>query len=92
MEARYLKDKLTIALSAPVFLDSDNLLELRSVLTHVNSSDCVVLLLTDGVFTRPWCVLEVCQAIQGTPPNLLELCAFLPVASFRPSQVMKSES
>jgi len=63
------KDKLTNALSAPVFLDSDNLIELRNVLTHVKSSDCLVLLLTNEVFTRPWCVLEVCEAITSKLTN-----------------------
>ena len=56
-EARVLKTELVRALrltsSSQVFLDSDNLTDLRTLLASVADSDALVLMYTDGVLSRP---------------------------------------
>ena len=46
-----------LAQDEEVFLDSDNLTDLRQLLVHVRESDCLVLMHTQGVLSRPWCLL-----------------------------------
>ena len=54
-DARYLHDALRKMLKAPVYLDSSSLFDLRTLFTEgVGKSDCVLLLATPGVLTRPW--------------------------------------
>ena len=48
---------LMLAQDEEVFLDSDNLTDLRQLLVHVRESDCLVLMHTQGVLSRPWCPL-----------------------------------
>ena len=51
-----------------VFLDSDDLADLRNLLDAVAESDVLVLLQTTNLLTRPWCLLEIYTAIlNGTP-------------------------
>lgn len=67
-DARHLKDKLAGKLNAPVFLDSDDLLDLRELLEIVARSDILLLLQTTNVLTRPWCLLELYTAICNHVP------------------------
>ena len=62
MEARFLQDKLQDALGKRVFLDSDDLVDLRLLTDAVLNSDVIVLLQSANVFTRPWCLLELVTA------------------------------
>ena len=59
MEARFLQDKLQDALGKRVFLDSDDLVDLRLLTDAVLNSDVIVLLQSANVFTRPWCLIEL---------------------------------
>ena len=75
-DARYLHDILTTVLGHEVFLDSNNLSDLRHLFHNgVHISDCVVLLATKDVLTRPWCLLEMHQAVSHGIPIII-----LPVA------------
>ena len=54
-DARYIRDALQKMLRCPVFIDSSSLADLRSLFTDgVHQSDCILLLVTKGVLTRPW--------------------------------------
>merc|ERR1719456_1565991 len=69
MEARYLKEQLEQMLGgAEVFLDFDNLQDLRILLQHVRDSDVFMILLTAEVMTRPWCILEIHAAVSAGIP------------------------
>ena len=50
---------------APVFLDSENLTDLRGLEQHVVNTLNLVLLLTPGVLSRPWCLVEIVTAIRN---------------------------
>ena len=52
--ARFFHKALCNALSAKVFLDSDNLHDLRELLQEVKQSDFLILFQTKKVLTRPW--------------------------------------
>lgn len=68
-DARYLHDMLRKMLRAPVYLDSSTLSDLRTLFTEgVHKSDCIVLLATKGVLTRPWCLLEILEARRKVVP------------------------
>jgi len=60
---------------APIFLDSSSLNDLRELISDgLHNSDVFVLILTDGVLTRPWCLLEVFEAkTRGVPIVLLDV-------------------
>lgn len=47
-----------------VFLDSEHLQDLRELRAHVERSDNLVLLLTPGVLSRPWCLVEIVTAMK----------------------------
>jgi len=49
-------------MEAPVFLDSEDLKDLSDLKRHVTRSHNIVLLLTQGVLKRPWCLLEIVTA------------------------------
>eukprot|EP00966_Prymnesium_polylepis_P169986 3929496-Prymnesium_polylepis.1 len=69
-EARLCQYELEKLLGVPgkVFIDSDNLKDLRKLQDHVRESDVLVLLLTENFLTRPWCLLEIYTAItHGIP-------------------------
>ena len=67
-EARLCQMELEKLLGAPVFLDSDNLRDLRTLLNDVRESDVLVLLQTTNLLTRPWCLLEIVTAIDANVP------------------------
>jgi hypothetical protein len=67
-EARMAKDFLSRALEAEVYLDSDNLLDLRQLLDGVQQSDVLVLFQTRSLLSRPWVILEIFTAIQHQIP------------------------
>jgi len=75
-EARLLQQGLEAALEAKqathvdAFIDSDNLRNLRNLLDHVRESECVILLQSKGVLTRPWCLLELYTAATCGVPIL----------------------
>eukprot|EP00811_Abedinium_folium_P033002 NODE_599_length_2896_cov_6.040087.p1 GENE.NODE_599_length_2896_cov_6.040087~~NODE_599_length_2896_cov_6.040087.p1 ORF type:complete len:820 (-),score=148.86 NODE_599_length_2896_cov_6.040087:435-2675(-) len=52
-------------LKAPIFLDSDNLQDLRQLKKHVARSQNFVLLLTRHVLTRPWVLVEIVTAAKA---------------------------
>ena len=68
MEARFLKTELERVLGAEVFLDSDDLKDLRKLGEHVVDSDVLVLLQSAEVLLRPWCVYELVTAIKADVP------------------------
>ena len=69
MEARYLKEQLEGMLGGvEIFLDFDNLSDLRVLLQHVRESDVFVILLTAEVLLRPWCILEIHAAVSAGIP------------------------
>ncbi|KAL3919824.1 MAG: hypothetical protein SGPRY_005490, partial [Prymnesium sp.] len=74
-EARYMHDILRKMLKAPVFLDSSVLRDLRNLITEgVHKSDSLVLLVTRGVFSRPWCLLELLEvARKGIPVVMVQM-------------------
>jgi len=53
------------SMTNPVFLDSSSLTDLRSLRDKVVSSHNFVVLLTPGVLTRPWCLVEIVTAVQS---------------------------
>jgi len=54
MEARFLANELESILGAKVFLDSDDLKDLRMLGKHVVDSDTLVILQSSEVLLRPW--------------------------------------
>jgi hypothetical protein len=54
--------------SSYVFLDTEDLRDLRSLRDAVKSSLVLVLLLTKDVLTRPWCLAEIYTAIENNIP------------------------
>lgn len=66
-EARWLQENLAL-LGRRCFLDSDDLKNLTKLKDHVRSSDCVLLLQTKSVLTRPWCIVELLTAIDSGVP------------------------
>lgn len=73
-EARYLHDLLQRMCGQAVFLDSNDLTDLRTLFNHVKASDVLVVLATEGVLERPWCLLEIYQAQKhGVPVKFVYL-------------------
>jgi len=71
-EARYLKDSLDTMLSCPAYLDSSTLADLRELFRGgVRQSEVLVLLLSKGLLTRPWCLLEIREAMRLQKPIVL---------------------
>jgi len=54
-----------VDLETPVFVDSEDLTDLEKLLRHVRNSHVLVVLLTPGLLTRPWCVLEIVTAFDN---------------------------
>ena len=70
-EARILKLELVKALRTPdekVFLDADSLSDLRELQAQVTETDVFILMLTDGVLSRPWCLAELVAAANAQVP------------------------
>ena len=56
----------------PVFLDSSNLTDLRQLITNgVADSDVMLMLGTKGLFSRPWCLLEVVHSARLKVPTII---------------------
>ena len=73
-EARLLKLECVHLLgvdSDKIFLDSDNLADLRSLKTSVMESDALVLLNTENVLSRPWCLVELNTALEHSVPIIV---------------------
>jgi len=51
-------------LEHPVFLDTENLEDLAKLRDHILASRNLVVLLTPGVFERPWCLVEIVTAFK----------------------------
>jgi len=60
--------RLARLFEVPVFLDSEDLTDLPSLKRQVLHSHNLALLLTEGVLTRPWCLIEVVMANQFDVP------------------------
>ena len=70
-EARILKLELVKALRTPdekIFLDADSLSDLRELQAQVTETDVFILMLTDGVLSRPWCLAELVAAANAQVP------------------------
>lgn len=52
-------------IKSSVFLDTEELRDLNNLKEHVRKSHNLLLLLTPGVLTRPWCLIEIVVAIQA---------------------------
>merc|ERR1719454_1287934 len=48
----------------PVFLDSNDLKDLELLKGEVAASHNLVVLLTPNVFRRPWCLIEIVEAVR----------------------------
>ena len=71
-DARLMHDMLAKMLRYPVFLDSSNLTDLRQLITDgVADSDVMLLLGTKGLFTRPWCLLEIVHSARLKVPTII---------------------
>ena len=68
MEARFLQIELERETEEMVFLDSDDLRNLKSLVQHVKASRALLLLQTRKVLTRPYCVIEILTAIEEGIP------------------------
>lgn len=64
---------------SPVFLDTENLRNLQQLEEHVHRSHNLVLLLTENLLTRAWCLVEIVMAVRGKTP-------LLPVLIQKPDQ------
>lgn len=53
-----------------VFVDSECLDDLADLKQHIVNSTVVIILLTPGLFSRPWCLIELVTAIQYKVPVL----------------------
>ena len=71
-DARLLHNMLTKMLRYPVFLDSAKLTDLRKLIIN-GVADCDVMLVlgTKGVFTRPWCLLEIVHSARLNVPIII---------------------
>jgi hypothetical protein len=73
-EARVMKAELVRALKVPpdsVFLDADNLTDLRELMECVVNSDVFILMWTKDVLSRPWCLAEINAAANAGIPILV---------------------
>jgi len=71
-DARLLHDMLAKMLRYPVFLDSDKLTDLRQLITNgVGDCDVMLILGTKGLFSRPWCLLEVMHSARLKVPTII---------------------
>jgi hypothetical protein len=67
-EARLVQNLLKGLVDGEVFLDSDNLQDLRLLLEQVQDSDVLILFQSKEVLTRPWVILELFTAITANVP------------------------
>lgn len=52
-------------LLSPIFIDSEDLVDLTLLKDHVRKSRSLLLLLTPGLLSRPWCLLEIVTALRS---------------------------
>ena len=76
MHARHcdsdLSDLIRRMTGCPAYLDSTNLLDLRTLFNEgVHKTDVLFILATKGVFTRPWCLMEMWEAAVKRVPIVL---------------------
>ena len=57
-----------------VFLDSDNLKDLRELLNDVRNSSVLILFQSRHVLERPWCLLEMYTAVMERVPIVALNC------------------
>ncbi|KAL1519101.1 hypothetical protein AB1Y20_003366 [Prymnesium parvum] len=75
-DARYLRDLIQKMVAAPAYLDSADLLDLRSLFDDgVHQSEVLLVLATRSYLTRAWCLLEIWEAWREGIPVLV-----LPIA------------
>ena len=53
---------------AKIFLDCDNLTDLRVIANDVKKCKVLIVVLTKNYFTRPWCLFELHTAIESNIP------------------------
>mmetsp|Transcript_19779 Transcript_19779/g.37078 ORF Transcript_19779/g.37078 Transcript_19779/m.37078 type:complete len:226 (+) Transcript_19779:3-680(+) len=68
-------------MTLPVFIDTEGLADLNQLKQHVQRSYNLVLLLTPGVLTRPWCLVEIVVA-HFTGVNIVPVEVQRPGANF----------
>jgi PAS domain S-box-containing protein len=74
MAARLIQREISRIAQRPLFLDSDSLTDTRCIEAAVMGSEALLLILTDNVFARPWCLTELMIAVHaGVPVVLVEL-------------------
>lgn len=67
-DARQIKTGLAEQLGVPVFLDSDDLRDLRDLQGQLRRSDVLLFFQTKSVLERPWCLIELYTALsEGIP-------------------------
>lgn len=69
-------------LKSPIFLDSEDLDDLDTLTEHVRRSHNLIVLLTKGVLTRPWVLIEVITAYRHK-------IRMVPVEVIRPGQAFE---
>eukprot|EP00964_Phaeocystis_antarctica_P005526 scaffold3021_cov73-Phaeocystis_antarctica.AAC.1 len=71
-DARYLSDLIKRMTGCAAYLDSNDLVDLRTLFNEgVHRSDVLVILATKGVLTRPWCLMEMWEAAVNQIPIVL---------------------
>lgn len=71
-DARYLSDLIRRMTGCPAYLDSTDLVDFRALFAEgVNKSEVLVILATQGVFTRPWCLMEMWEAALNQVPIVI---------------------
>ena len=74
-EARILKDQMFRCLHPAseddIFLDSDNLTDLRTLRDSVEQSDAVIVLYTKTYLSRPFCLVELQTAVRAKVPLIV---------------------
>ena len=68
LHARFLKDRLEPTVGGEIFLDSDQLGDLRLLLDAVKQSEVVLLVQSQGVLHRPYCLAELYTAVTNKIP------------------------
>ena len=71
-----------------VFLDSDNLKTLSELRDNVRLSDVLVVILTPGVLSRPWCLIEMLTALDAGKPLISINISGRPSGSYNYEQMV----
>eukprot|EP00811_Abedinium_folium_P034689 NODE_7550_length_1569_cov_3.175451.p1 GENE.NODE_7550_length_1569_cov_3.175451~~NODE_7550_length_1569_cov_3.175451.p1 ORF type:complete len:442 (+),score=104.51 NODE_7550_length_1569_cov_3.175451:48-1373(+) len=65
---RMIKERATLGETfdnESIFLDSDDLVDLRTLRAHVTHSSNLIVLLTPNYLSRPWCLVEIVTAVES---------------------------